>query len=218
LWRAALFETPLHEITFTREALFLIIANGVFAFGLSKWFWLEGIHRVGVTKAISYNTAAPALTLIFAFFLFRQVPTAEQIMGLTAVLIGVPLIHLPHQTPTLFPEKPSPEIRSAEQLGFPTLNIALESGILKPAGVFAVHVEIHGKTYSGVLHAGPRPTLNKEEYRTEVHLFDFDEETVAGEKIHGEIVRKIRNVCSFKNTEDLKRQIEKDVKKAKRII
>jgi uncharacterized membrane protein len=214
---SALFETPLHKITFTREALFLIIANGVFAFGLSKWFWLEGIHRIGVTKAISYNTAAPALTLIFAFFLFRQVPTIEQIMGLTAILIGIPLVISPIKHHP-FSGKIITGDKIGRTLGFPTLNIALASGILKPAGVFAVHVEIHGKTYSGVLHAGPRPTIKKEEYRTEVHLFDFDEETVAGEKIHGEIVRKIRNVCSFKNTEDLKRQIEKDVKKAKRII
>lgn len=214
---SSFFETPLHEISLSREAIFLIITNGIFAFGISKWFWLEGIHRVGVTKAISYNTATPALTLVFAFFLFREIPTIEQLIGLGTVIIGVPLLLSPikHQG---FSGKTIPGDQIGRKLGFPTINIALNNRKQKPTGVYAVHVEISGKKYSGVLHAGSRPTLHKQEYRTEIHVFDFDKEIEAGKTINGEIVRKLRDVQSFTSIEELKQQIERDIKRARRII
>jgi drug/metabolite transporter (DMT)-like permease len=67
--------------------LFLFI-NGFLLLGLSTIFWVEAIHHIRVSKAISLHTFAPALTLVFAYFFLQEVPTAWQIVGFVPIIAG----------------------------------------------------------------------------------------------------------------------------------
>lgn len=73
-------------------ALPLLIISGTILFGLSKIMWVEAIHRISVSKAISLNTMCPALTLFFAYFLLNEIPSFWQIFGLIPMLIGAVLM------------------------------------------------------------------------------------------------------------------------------
>lgn len=72
-----------------QTALPFLFINGVVILGLSKIFWIEGIHRVLVTKAEAFNSAGPFLTLFLAFVVLHQTPTIWQVTSLVPLLLGV---------------------------------------------------------------------------------------------------------------------------------
>lgn len=111
-------------------------------------------------------------------------------------------------------------------IGFPTLNIEIDRRRdidVSPSieiGVFLVRVSLDSKKYYGLLHAGPRPTLGKNEYRAEVFLLLNDEINVevSSGNISFEVLKKIRDVQPFESLDELKEQIEKDVREGRKII
>lgn len=75
-----------------QDSLLNLFITGFVILGLSKIFWIEAIHRLSITKAISLSAYAPAFTLIFAYFILGDVPTLWQILGFFPMVIGVYLI------------------------------------------------------------------------------------------------------------------------------
>ncbi|MFZ1720614.1 MAG: DMT family transporter [Candidatus Moraniibacteriota bacterium] len=71
--------------------LFLLI-NGVLFFGLSKLLWLEGIHRMSVTKAMAMQGIVPIITLCAAWVFLDQEPTIWQLLSLAPLSIGLLLL------------------------------------------------------------------------------------------------------------------------------
>lgn len=80
------------QIHQAKESLLFLIINGVIILGLSKIFWVEGISRIPVTKAMALNSTAPLLTLFLAWMIFGQVPTIWQISSLVPFFFGVLLL------------------------------------------------------------------------------------------------------------------------------
>lgn len=72
-----------------QPSLFLLIVNGLLLLGLTKLFWLEGIHRISVTKAIALSNISPLLTLFFAWLLLGDVPTVWQLSALIPIFFGI---------------------------------------------------------------------------------------------------------------------------------
>lgn len=71
--------------------IFLII-NGFFLLGISKLLWIEGIHRISVTKANALNSITPLLTLLFAWLLIGTVPSHLQLLAFIPLALGVVLL------------------------------------------------------------------------------------------------------------------------------
>lgn len=69
-----------------------IFANGFLLLGLSKILWIEAIHRIPITKAIALNSVTALLTLFFAYFTLKEIPTLWQIVGVAPMLIGIFLL------------------------------------------------------------------------------------------------------------------------------
>lgn len=70
---------------------FLLI-NGVVLLGFSKTLWLEGIHRISVTKASAMESTTPLLTLIFAWILLNNPPTEWQLLAFVPMFFGILLL------------------------------------------------------------------------------------------------------------------------------
>ncbi len=96
-----------------------------------------------------------------------------------------------------------------KKMGFPTLNILMNTPP-KKSGVFIVYVIIDEKEYFGLLHLGPRPTFHQDEFRIEIFLLNFNSSIPLQTDILFSKIKKIREVISFKNKEELIEQIEKD--------
>lgn len=73
---------------FKKSFIFLAL-NGFFLLGLSKILWIEGIHRISVTKATALGSIAPLLTLLFAWLLLNNTPTKFQLFSLIPMFFGV---------------------------------------------------------------------------------------------------------------------------------
>ena len=74
-----------------RTLMFLGI-NGIFMLGLSKIFWIEGIHRISVTKANALSSLSPLVTLLCASFILHTPPTLFQLTAFIPMFFGVVLL------------------------------------------------------------------------------------------------------------------------------
>jgi drug/metabolite transporter (DMT)-like permease len=74
------------------KSLGFLLLNGFVVLGLSKIFWMEGIHRIPVTRANALSSITPLFTLIFAYFILRQSPTIWQLAALVPLAGGLLLL------------------------------------------------------------------------------------------------------------------------------
>lgn len=123
--------------------------------------------------------------------------------------------------PFLYMAKVVEGLKIGKKLGFPTANLDINENekIIPNKGVYAVFVEIDGVFYKGVLSIGYRPTLNLpvQQLAIEAHLIDFSGD------LYDKIVtvffmERIRDDIKFENIEQLKLQINADIKSAKELF
>lgn len=79
--------------------IFLLI-NGLFLLGFSKILWVEGIHRISITKANALSSMSPLVTLLFAWILLQQSPTIWQLLSFTPMSFGMILLGMNQKNPT----------------------------------------------------------------------------------------------------------------------
>jgi riboflavin kinase/FMN adenylyltransferase len=107
---------------------------------------------------------------------------------------------------------------TGSRIGFPTANLAITPNKLVPRiGVYAVWVDVAGKTYPGALNAGYRPTFGENRLTVEAFIFDFERD-IYREEVRVRFVQRIRDEKKFESPEALVTQIEKDVARARRIL
>ena len=100
---------------------------------------------------------------------------------------------------------------------FPTLNLVIPPQFSAEKGIYAGWVWIRGKQYPGAFHFGPIPTFGESAVSLEVFLIDTElAETPT--KIEFEFVKRLREIRSFPNPEELAAQIAKDVGDARKIL
>lgn len=115
------------------------------------------------------------------------------------------------------------KVSQGQQLGrtinFPTANIELGDYKLVVNGVFAVSCQLNNSdvVVQGVANIGKRPTVDGQQNRLEVHLFDFNQD-IYGQDIDVRLLRKIRDEQKFDSVDDLQRQIQLDVQSAKEYL
>ena len=105
------------------------------------------------------------------------------------------------------------------KLGAPTANIMLGDEQLPPDGVYVVTATIgEGKeTHRGVANLGMRPTVNGERRLLEVHLLDFEGDLYeAGVEVYFGL--RLRSEKKFKDQEELREQIRRDLKEARELF
>lgn len=83
-------------------ALPFLLVNGILLLGFEKMLWIEGIHRISVTKASALTSIVPLVTLLFAWPTLHQLPNVWQLASLAPLILGVLLltdhIRLPNST------------------------------------------------------------------------------------------------------------------------
>lgn len=75
-----------------RVALPYLLLNGIVLLGFEKMLWIEGIHRISVTKATALVSITPFVTLIFAWPILHQAPTLWQLLSLMPFILGTLLL------------------------------------------------------------------------------------------------------------------------------
>ncbi|MCL4360080.1 DMT family transporter [Patescibacteria group bacterium] len=88
LFLSFLFHTasPLTDIM---HSLSFLLVNGLVVLGISNMLWVEGIHRIPVTKANGLNALGPLVTLLAAWVVFKTAPTAWQLIAFIPMFFGM---------------------------------------------------------------------------------------------------------------------------------
>ena len=101
-----------------------------------------------------------------------------------------------------------------KKIGFPTCNIDIKDYVLAKPGVYAVKIYQKNKNFSlkGIANLGCRPTFNQKKILLEVHIFNFSG-NLYNKHLTIELINFIRKEKKFKNINQLKKQINLDLKK-----
>ena len=112
-------------------------------------------------------------------------------------------------------------VKMGRKLGFPTANLSLFEDVLAPAeGIYVIRLRIGvdpevAPAREGVVSIGTRPTFEKVGLlAVEAHLFDFND-SIYGQTVTMEFLKKIRNQQRFDSVEELKEAIENDIRFAR---
>jgi len=108
--------------------------------------------------------------------------------------------------------------KMGRKIGFPTCNIKLNDYVIAKPGVYAVNILINKnkKLLRGIANLGYRPTFNQKEILLEVHIFNFSK-NLYNKHLTIEFIDFIRKEKKFKNINQLKKQINLDIRKAKKL-
>ncbi|MEH7419285.1 riboflavin kinase, partial [Neobacillus drentensis] len=104
--------------------------------------------------------------------------------------------------------------KKGRELGFPTANILANPDLLEK-GVYGVTLNYKEEIFFGLMNVGIKPTFNSLEKTIEVHILDFSGE-IYGEFVECQPLFRIRGEQKFDSIEQLKHQIEEDIKFAQK--
>jgi riboflavin kinase/FMN adenylyltransferase len=107
--------------------------------------------------------------------------------------------------------------QQGKKIGFPTCNIDIKDYVIAMPGVYAVKVKRKNsnKSLKAIANLGYRPTFNQKKILLEVHIFNFSG-NLYNKYLSIEFTKFIRKEKKFKNVNQLKKQIQSDLKVAKR--
>ena len=104
-------------------------------------------------------------------------------------------------------------------VGMPTANLRIDDVCQLPEyGVYATRIFVGEQGYDSVTNIGMRPSVDGEETVTvETYIFDFAGD-IYGEVVRLEVYEYLRPTQKFQGIEEVQKQVEKDVKNAKKYL
>ncbi len=101
------------------------------------------------------------------------------------------------------------------ELGFPTANLVFsEKSVPLKKGVYATKTLVDGVESDSITNVGINPTVEKEDgfVRVETHILNYDKD-LYGREIKVDFLFRIRDEKTFSSIDELKNQLNEDVKK-----
>jgi riboflavin kinase/FMN adenylyltransferase len=107
--------------------------------------------------------------------------------------------------------------QQGKKIGFPTCNIDIKDYVIAMPGVYAAKVRQQNvkKPLKAIANLGYRPTFNQKKILLEVHIFNFYG-NLYNKYLSVEFIKFIRKEKKFNNVNQLKKQIQSDLKTAKK--
>ncbi len=103
-------------------------------------------------------------------------------------------------------------------LGFPTANLEIKAQQALPDnGIYATITQVNGKAFPSATNIGIRPTFGEGRKMVETHLLDY-KGNLYGKEIKVEFVQKLRDEKRFASSQELKTQIQEDVRKVQALL
>ena len=102
-------------------------------------------------------------------------------------------------------------------LGFPTLNLRLAPGQAVRHGIYAMRIDVDGRSHPAAGYVGSRPTFGESDPVLEAYLLDFTGD-LYGKEVDAEFVAFLRPDQTFATPEALSMQMREDCDKARAIL
>lgn len=166
---------------------------------------LEGYKNLAVKKAkVTLHNGRPySSTLIREFINKGQIEDVNMLLGRKYSLKGQVITGASR----------------GKSIGFPTANLRIDNGLIPASGVYAVDCDLpvlaEGTILKkGVVNIGVRPTFSENRETVEVYIIDYMGPDFYGKELKLNFLFRLRDERKFKNVEELKLQIDQDVKYA----
>lgn len=167
-----------------------------------KAFGEELGFDVIVAEKVSCNGEAVKSTKIRELIKSGKIECANEMLGRNFAISGAVVSGL----------------QNGRKIGVPTANIDYDKeSILPEYGVYMGYTNVAGKKYKSVINVGNNPTFNADKATVESHILDFNGD-IYNEVVEAEFVKRIRDDFKFSNVDELKKQIEKDIKAVRECI
>ncbi|MEC7150279.1 MAG: bifunctional riboflavin kinase/FAD synthetase [Pseudomonadota bacterium] len=101
------------------------------------------------------------------------------------------------------------------KIGFPTCNLKLNDYVVPKLGVYAVKILSKNFNKNGIANVGYRPTFNGKNLLLETNIFGINK-NLYNKEISVSFKKFIRSEKKFRNLKYLKKQIQLDIKQAKK--
>jgi riboflavin kinase/FMN adenylyltransferase len=99
----------------------------------------------------------------------------------------------------------------------PTINLSRYEELVPRDGVYITRTRVAEECYDSVTNVGYRPTFGADSFAVETHLLNFHPIELAPEtEVEIHFFDRLRDEIKFPSVEVLRKQIGKDVKKARR--
>ena len=105
--------------------------------------------------------------------------------------------------------------KRGRKIGFPTCNLKLNDYVVPKLGVYAVKITIKNLNKNGIANVGYRPTFNGQNLLLETNIFGINK-NLYNKEISVSFKKFIRPEKKFRNLKYLKKQIQLDIKQAKK--
>ncbi len=105
--------------------------------------------------------------------------------------------------------------KRGRKIGFPTCNVKIRDYVVPKLGVYSVKTKTTKFFKKGIANVGIRPTFNGQNLLLEVNIFGINK-NLYNKELEVNFIKFIRPEKKFKNLKQLKKQIEIDIKKAKK--
>jgi len=190
-----------------------------------------GVEKVIVGHNVSFgrNRAGNADTLLqlarifeFAVEIVKPIKTDGQEVSSTAVRTLLSTGEMPTVTRFLgrrytMSGRVVKGFQRGRKIGFPTANLPPRADLLLPNGVYAVMVDVERQEIPGVANIGLNPTFGVNKRTLEVHLFNFSGD-LYGKRLSVGFVERLRGEQKFPSVEELVKQIQRDVERARAVL
>lgn len=100
------------------------------------------------------------------------------------------------------------------KLGFPTINLEMEDGLVPKAGIYSGIALVEGTEYAAAIYIGYRPTHGGDQLRVEAHLLGFSG-NLYQKKVPLAFLKFQRDDIKFENQDELKSNIQLDCQRAR---
>ena len=99
----------------------------------------------------------------------------------------------------------------------PTINLTRYDELVPKDGVYVTRTQVNGACFDSVTNVGTRPTFGAESFAIETHLLNFHPIALTAEtKVELWFLKRLRDEMRFPSVDDLRAQIARDVKTARR--
>ncbi|WP_457625374.1 bifunctional riboflavin kinase/FAD synthetase [Persephonella sp.] len=105
-----------------------------------------------------------------------------------------------------------------KKIGFPTINIKPPEDLCLKKGVYSGYVSFNGKMYPAVINYGNRPTVDGKKLFIEAHIIGENVDISEKKEVKIFLKRFLREEKKFDSIEQLKEQIQSDIKNAKKVL
>lgn len=201
-------EVFVEEILIKRLHASYIVVGTDFHFGheargdvkLLEAYAKSGAFKVDVMEKETYQGKQISSTYIREALQHGEITLANRMLGYNYGLSGV----VEHGK------------QLGRTLGFPTMNVTPHNRKIMPkAGVYTCKIQIENKWYEGIGNVGIKPTVtNEKKMLVEVYVFSYNEENY-GKKVIIEFDSFERPEKKFNSIEELKRQVDDDIRYGK---